>query len=482
MRLMKIYKSIVAASFLTVSIDSVSAQQAQRGSNGTNDSPLTKPSQPSSPYPDSGTPDGYLFNLRPLGAALGRDLADQGIYLTGRTLQQAIGDTSGGRKQGAFYEGFNLFGVDLDMNKIAGISGGSFHILLNELAGLSATNYSGSLYEYNRAFGGIAAVRLNEFSYEQSFFSNRLDIRVGRVPVGTEFDYSPVYCEFIYSTCGLPAGYAYTKGYPSYLTASSAAVAKIDLTHHAYFNIGAFEDEPSLALLGHLGFPGEDWGPEKIRGVTVPVQIGYRTTFKDEAYPRAFSFGADVDTGDYNDPLANAAGRNRVTFGGAPRLDHGKSGIWLQAEQVAYRPDLDTQRNLTLFTGANIQTSGNSNIDNAYFAGISYRGPFGFRPNDTFNVLGNIIHLDNAYTAYVNSTLHLHGMAQAASSTEGTIEVNYGVAVAPGVTLKPSFTYIINPDQVGFTPTAANRHAVFIGLALSAFLPETLGMPRLGAQ
>ncbi len=478
-------KTAATIALFMATVVPVAAQQSsgQGSDSGTNASPLTKPAAPpASPYPASGTPQGYLFNLRPVGEDLGKKLADQGIYLTGRTLQESISQTSGGRKQGTFYEGFNLFGVDLDMNRIAGIHGGSFHFLINDLAGLNAANYSGSTYEYNRAFGGIAAVRLNEFSYEQSLLDNRLDLRVGRIPVGSEFDFSSLYCEFIYSTCALPAGFAFTKGSPSYLTASTTGIAKVDLTHHVYFNVGVFEDQPSLAALGHLNFPGEDWDPDKFRGVTIPIQLGYRTTFKDEAYPRAFSVGGDIDTGDYNDPLANAKGQNRVTSGGVARLDHGKSGVWVQAEQTIYRPDLSNDRALTVFTGANFQTSGEANIDNAYFAGFSFRGPFAFRPNDGFNVLGNVIHLNNAYTAFVNSTLSLHGMTQTASSTEAMIEVNYGIAIAPGVTLKPSFNYILHPDQVGFTPTSANKHAVFLGVALSAFLPETLGLPRLAAQ
>ena len=118
------------------------SQQALAGQSdiGTSASPLGLPPGPPTAYPNSGVPEGYFFNLRPYGKPVGDWLADNGIYLTGRTLQQGIGFTSGGLKTGTIYEGFNLFGVDLDMNRIAGIKGGTVHFQMNELAGLPFTD------------------------------------------------------------------------------------------------------------------------------------------------------------------------------------------------------------------------------------------------------------------------------------------------------------------------------------------------------
>src|ERR1700722_1101007 len=128
------------------------SQQALAGQSdiGTSASPLGIPPGPPTAYPDSGVPEGYFLNLRPYGKPIGDYLADKGIYLTGRTLQQAIGLASGGVRQGTIFEGFNLFGVDLDMGKIAGIKGGSVHFQMNELSGLPFTGRTGSFYVYNR--------------------------------------------------------------------------------------------------------------------------------------------------------------------------------------------------------------------------------------------------------------------------------------------------------------------------------------------
>lgn len=454
--------------------------QAQQSSKGTSDSPLVQPTQAALPLPNAGASQGYLFNLRPFGEDIGKSLAARGIYLTGRTIDEGFGNVSGGLKRGGLYEGYTSFGVDLDMNTIAGIKGGAFHVLISDLSGQNFAGYSGSQYAFNRVWAYAAAARLNEFSYEQSLFDGRLDLRVGRIPVGTEFDNSPVYCEFVNGLCAIPTAFLYDKGYPAYLTASSAGVARVNLSHQFYFNAGIYEDEPLLATQHHNNWPGSDWGFDKARGVTVPMQIGYRSTFKTDPYPRAFSIGGFIDTGDYSDSLLNSTGRNRLQYGGTAKLDHGKSGLWLQAEQMIWRPDVTSERGLTIFGGANFTTSGNPNVDNVFFAGASMKGLFSSRPNDTFNVMGQYIQLSSAYTTALTTNYQLRGIAKTASASEPFFEVNYGFAVAPGVTFKPFLQYIFNPDQAGVArPVSTNTHSLFIGAAISASFPDALGLPRL---
>ncbi len=98
---MALEHSLIAALPLTLGLSLL--QPAIAGDNGTNASPLTSPALPlGNALPDAGVPEGYLFNLRPMGLQLGSALANDGVYLTGRTLQQAIGITSGGLKRERF--------------------------------------------------------------------------------------------------------------------------------------------------------------------------------------------------------------------------------------------------------------------------------------------------------------------------------------------------------------------------------------------
>jgi porin len=442
--------------------------------------PLLIPIEPPDQLPPSGTQGGYLFNLRPLGAELGRQLADDGVYLVGRGLYEGLGNVSGGVQRGAFAEGFTAFGVDLDMDRIAGLKGGAVHVLIDDLAGQSFAAYSGSSYLNNRVFAGNGpGLHLNEFNYEQRLFDGRLDLRVGRIPAYTQFDGSELYCTFITSLCRTPAAYTFDRGYPPYLASSWAGIAQVRISGPFYANVGVFENEPILSETNHAGFAGPDWGLAYADGVTVPVQFGYRTTLEDDDYPRAFAVGGFYNTGSYADPLLNADGRNRILYGGAARTDVGSSEVYLQGQQMIYRPDRTTDRGLTIFGGANWATSGEPNVQRMIFGGAFYKGLLAQRPHDTAGIAISLVNVNPLIADRVDSILSQTSGGNA-SRAEISYEVNYGFAVAPGLSIKPFVQFISHPDQAAVArPTADNTHAMFVGAMLEWNLASMFGLPTL---
>jgi porin len=441
---------------------------------------LLIPLEPPEALPASGTQGGYLFNLRPLGADFGKTLADHGVYLVARDLSEILGNVSGGLKRGGSFEGYTAVGFDLDMERIAGIPGGSVHFLLDDLQGQSFAGYSGSSYLNNRVFAGNGpAFRLNELSYEQSLFNKRVDVRVGRVPAYTQFDGSEIYCTFITSLCRTPAAYTFDRGYPPYVASSWAAVAQIRIAGPFYTNIGIYENEPILATTNHGGFLGPDWGFNYAAGATIPVQYGYRTTLQNDRYPRDFSVGGFYNTGRYPDPLLNSDGRNRTLFGGASKMDVGASQFYVQAQQMVYRPDA-TDRGLTLFGGANWATSGEPNVERMLFAGAYYKGPFAQRLNDTTGVAVSLVDVNPRITERINSILSRSSGGQA-SRSEISYQVNYGFAIAPGMMIKPFFEFISHPEQAAAsTPSGNDTHAIFVGALFEVDVAHLLGLPTLG--
>jgi porin len=440
---------------------------------------LLIPLEPSGVLPASGTEGGYFFNLRPLGADFGRSLADHGIYIVARNLSEGLANVSGGFNRGTSYEGYSALGFDLDMDRIAGIPGGAVHFLLDDLQGQPFFAYSGSAYLNNRVFAGNGpAFRLGELSYEQSLFDRQVDVRVGRIPAYTQFDGSELYCTFVTSLCRTPAGYTFDRGYPPYPASSWAGVVQIRIAGPFYTSVGVYENEPILSTTNHGGFPGPDWGFDKAAGVTIPVQFGYRTTLQDDQYPRAFSVGGFYDTGRYADPLLNSNGLNRILFGGTPKMDHGVSQVYFQAQQMVYRPDA-SDRGLTLFGGANWATSGQPNVQRFLFAGAYYKGVFAERPNDTLGVAVSVLGVNPRITERINTTLSQSGGGQA-SRTEISYEVNYGLAIAPGMMLKPFFQFISHPDQANATkPSGNNTHAIFVGALFEVDMAQLFGLPAL---
>ena len=191
---------------------------------------------------------GWLFDLSGVGKDIGATtLADDGIDFTGRYLGQVLNSVAGGRKQGTFYEGFTSFGADFDMNKIAGIDGGIVHFLLSDLSGQSWNNYTESSFGNDRAFSYGPAFRLNEFSYEQELFDNRVRILAGRINLSSDFDNAAIYCQFVTTICSAPAGFTFDKSAASYLTSAWGATTTLKPSKPTYVKFGVYEDEPMLA-------------------------------------------------------------------------------------------------------------------------------------------------------------------------------------------------------------------------------------------
>ncbi len=468
---------LLLASTALVSGPAIAQTQAPAGTTAPS---LLIPLEPPPTPPSSGTTGGYSVNLRPLGADFGRLLADHGVYIVAKDLAEPLGNVSGGNKRGAFFEGLTNVGFDLDAARILGIPGGAVHFLVSDIQGRSFAAYSGSSYLNNRIYAGNgSAFRLNELSYEQSLFDRRLNLRIGRIPAYTQFDGSELYCTFLTTLCRTPAAYTFDRGYPPYNAASYAAVAQVRLASPLYANFAVFENEPVLSTQSHSGFPGRDWGLNYASGATIPAQLGYRTTAQDDQYPRAFAVGGFYSTGRYADPLLNAAGRNRTQFGGLSRTDTGLSQLYVQAQQMVYRPDA-SDRGLTLFGGANWATSGQPNVQRMVFAGAYYKGVFPGRPNDTAGLVVGLLGVNPRITERIDTVLAKSAGGQA-SRSEISYEVNYGVAVAPGFTVKPFLQLISHPDQASSVqPSGNNTHALFVGAMFEVDAAYLFGLPALG--
>jgi hypothetical protein len=134
------------------------------------------------------------------------------------------------------------------------------------------------------------------------------------------------------------------------------------------------------------GMPGDGWSFRHSAGTFVPVEIGYRTSFNDDQYPRQFDVGGYYDSSNYDDPFYYTMGGAQAVAGSSLQ-DRGRSGVWVQAQQMVYRPDMQSHRGLTLFAQAVLSTSGAVPINNFWQAGLVYKGPFARYPHDTFDLV-----------------------------------------------------------------------------------------------
>ena len=121
----------------------------------------------------------------------------RGISFSGRFITESATNPVGGFPQTARSTQQIDFGVDLDLSRLAGDSGGKIQILLLDRAGRSlSADAIGNQFAVQELYGAGQNFRLVELSYEQSVFADKLFFHLGWAPAGNYFASLPVFCDF----------------------------------------------------------------------------------------------------------------------------------------------------------------------------------------------------------------------------------------------------------------------------------------------
>ena len=408
------------------------------------------------------------------------DLGNGLTFLLNYTSESAA-NPFGGIRQGTAYTGQILFGIDADLNRLAGIEGGSLHTLVTQRHGRSLSgDFIGNDTSVQEIYGGGQTARLTLLSYQQKLFDNRLDIEFGRLGANINFLSSPIYCNFQNNaTCGSPTFAFKTTNFTYWPISTWGAHTKIWLDEDKtyFFHVGAYEVNPNTQSLTDNGV---DWSTRGATGVVIPMELGYATTFANDAMPRNYGVGAIVDQSDYSDPVLNAAGRSLLFTGGQPLTRFGRSSIYARFDQLIWRPHPTQPQGLTLFGVAMKATEGRQTHDDYLEGGAVLTGTFDDRPYDTagfvistqkFSSLG----LANVRAARASLGLNPRDVA----SSQIMMELNYGIQLAPAARLTPNLQYIINPDNTRFPfRTKATPDAFVVGAKFSVDLFTLAGTAK----
>jgi carbohydrate-selective porin OprB len=280
--------------------------------------------------------------------------------------------------------------------------------------------------------------------------------------------------------CAVPSAFGFQKGAANYLTSAWGATMTVKPSKPTYVKFGIYEDESSLALANQNAWPGPDWSLQRSTGATIPVEIGYMTTVQNAVYPHRYDIGGFYDTGNYADPLYNNKGQTVTLSGGTPLQDRGRSGLYLQAEQTIWRPDPSTDRRLELFGTANWATSGEAPVAREFVLGLWDKGQFASRPNDIFGADVVFAGFNPRLTEAINEKIIKAGNSGQVSGQETMFEVNYAIAVAPGIAVEPFAQYVMHPDQYTLPKPSGNvTHSLMVGIGLTINFNDAFGMPQL---
>jgi porin len=288
-------------------------------------------------------------------------------------VTDALGNPTGGVRQG--FRGASNLGVDLrfDLEKLTGLAGASFQVSFSERFGssLSAEDI-GNVFTVQQVFGG-QTYRIVDAAYQQRLLGDRIELRVGRIAAGDDFLVSPYNYVFVQNGFdGNPVGVFFNApGMTAYPNATWGGVVKARPTERMYVMGGLYNGDPAIRANRHHG---ADWsmdGPLFAIG-----EAGYQINgLPGDGGPMGnYKAGFWYDDSQYLE----------FRGGGASRGNWGLYGLF---DQVLVRFGGDPNRGLGV-TGSVLVSPDQSVSRMPFFstAGVLVRGLFPSRPTDVGGV------------------------------------------------------------------------------------------------
>lgn len=396
---------------------------------------------------------GSMFGLRPW-------LAQYGVTFTAVDVNDMWGNPSGGYKQGTTYFGSTTLTLNWDPEKVLGIKNGLFNINALQLRGTSIT--SNNLGDINTVDNDNASrsTRLWEVWYQQGFFDDKLNIRLGKLGLGSEFNVSEYSTLFLNSNFGwsmMNSVNTYNGGVV-YPVASPGIRIKFEPNSHWTNLFAVTDDNPTNVDFCNPSGAFSCGGPPKH---TSGVYLNFKTgafiinelqyhlnpaSDGNDKLPGNYKVGGYFDSARFPDQAYNGQGQplgnpnNPQTM----RMHNNNWSIYFMADQMIWRPSKDSNKSIGMF--ANIQTApgSKSSISLDGNAGIVYNGIFNNANNSVgfgwgFGSFSNRARqYDKDYRYYADPTWRVR-------NTEHHIELVAQFEITPWLQLTPDFQYIFNP-------------------------------------
>ena len=215
----------------------------------------------------SGSSPSVPPNLRPFQLVLPRahllgdwdglrpKLEERGFTPSLTLVTDIAGNVTGGKSQGvteAGNLGLNLF---FDLEKLAGLSGGSFLVSMSQRWGTSLSQeHVGNVFTIQQVYGG-QTFHLIDVAYEQMLLDDRVTFRLGRIAAGDDFLVSPYNWLFMQNAFdGNPVGIFFNSpGMTAYPNATWGALVKVKPTQRTYIMGGVYNGDASIRDNSHHG-------------------------------------------------------------------------------------------------------------------------------------------------------------------------------------------------------------------------------------
>ena len=393
---------------------------------------------------------------------LQNDLIRQGIGLKIDAVTEFAGNISGGTQRTSSFANQAGFNLDVNWDRLAGVTGLSTHLIIVNRSGSSISRAFGdNLLPVQEIYGsgGDVALHLVSLYAEETLMDKRLDIEIGRMNVENDFASSPLYCYFMNNgLCGdpkaLPGG---DIGHSAYPDAAWGLRLKGSPAPDWYVEAGVYEVNQGMYAYANFR-SGFKFDSSQDSGVYLPVEIGWEPRFGADKLPGHYRLGFGYDTsGTYKNFI------NSLADAGLPGYRSGwhtgNTQVWALADQMLIRNGDGRDSGLIALAGYILNDPYNTIYADQYFLGLIDRGFWAARPSDSFQMLFSHVtasdRIAKVEAIQRANGLPLFGGATGVQGHEMLLEADYRIQVTDGVTFMPDFQYIVRPNAQTNIPNAA---------------------------
>ena len=388
-----------------------------------------------------------------------------GVVYTG----EALGNVSGGIRQGALYGGKLEVAVSANLEKLIGWQGLSFFsnsFQIHRTSGPRDQHFMSMITISN--IEAYSSTRLSELWFEQKFFDDRFSIRIGQLTTDAEFFISDYSKMFISSDWPTIMGANIPSGGPAYPLATPGIRWKFDANAHWSMLLGLYNGDPgNQATVNRTGTNFRVNDPPLLMG---EIQHRYNQDKDSRALAGIVRLGGWHHFGQFDNLRFDHTGLSLADplSSGIARQFRGTSGIYGIIDQQIYRPEGGgPDSGISVFSRIS-GTPSDRNLVNFFMdGGVVFSGMIPQRPDDKFGASFIYARISDWARSLDRDTIAFSGITQPIRAYEMTIELSYQAQLKPGWTMQPVFQYIIHPgghvpDPI--SPNLAIRSGALVGV------------------
>lgn len=410
-------------------------------------------------------------------------LADRGVTVGFAYINETFDVLRGGLSRGGTYEGRGDLQIDVDLDKLAGWTGGTAQVRVFQMSKgpFNSTERVGSIPNPSN-IEATSTTRLFTAWIEQRFGA-LASLRLGQLAADDEFAGSAVAGGLINGAFGWPPVMSANlpSSGPAFPLAALGARLRFDLNDRWTLLAGVFSGDPA----GRGCYDNDpNANPQACNKHGTKFQftggafwIGeaqYQVNQGEDArgLAAAYKLGAWYHTADFADQRygVDASGAV-VSLATGPRdalFHHGNWGVYGVVDQMLWR---GAQSSVSVFARGGFAPDDRNLVSWYVEGGVGVKGPLPGRADDTLTI--GIAHsrIGGAASGLDRDTLALNGTPYPVRSSETIFEVSYILQVAPWWSIQPDLQYIVRPG--GNVPDP-NNPAVAVGNAFLVGLRSTI--------